>query len=295
MRFSAPFPAEQRGEWQASNWPRSQALGKPLSSSSKRIILCAMNRRNLFFSASAAAITSFAGPLVAQDAKTPKAPAAKKEEAKPAAQAKAEKIIIPRITFHEADLEDSVKHFRRKSVECDTEKDSERRGLSCLNSVVAKAAKPVTIDLRNVSAWEAAQKIAASAGVEVTATDKELWFYQKGEVRKDTGPWTQPAAAALKKSREWQAAEKITLNRVAFAEASLEQVCIHLNERAAAAAGKDAKVPAITAEGVEKEITMDARNVKLSDVLLAVAQMAQAEISVSDGKIVLRPVAKVKE
>jgi hypothetical protein len=33
---------------------------------------------------------------------------------------------------------------------------------------------------------------------------------------------------------------------------------------------------------------MDARNVKLSDVLQAVAQMAQAEI-------VLRPAAKVKE
>jgi hypothetical protein len=254
-----------------------------------------MNRRNLFFSASAAAITSFAGPLVAQEAKNPKARAAKEEKAKSAVQAKAEKIIIPRITFHEADLADCVDHFRRKSVEFDTEKNPERRGFSCLNRVDAKAAKLVIVDLINVSAWEAAQKIAAAAGVEVTATDEALWFHQKG-----AGPAAKPAAA-WQKSKEWQAAEKITLNRVAFAEASLEQVCIHLNERAAAAAGRDAKAPAITAEGVEKEITMDARNVKLSDLLQAVAQMAQAEISVSEGKIVLRrrvivlPPTKMKE
>jgi hypothetical protein len=248
-----------------------------------------MNRRNLFFSSGAAALALSVLPLVAQDAKTPKAPAAKKEEAKPAAQAKAEKIILSRLQFGEAYLQDCLDYFGELCEVSDPEKVPERRGLICLNRVAGRPAKPVTLELKNVSAWEAAQKIAAAADVEVTATDQALWFHQKG-----AAPVQQPSAAAWRKSKEWQAAEKITLNEVTLVDASTEQVCSLLNKRAAAA-GKHAKIPGITAERFDKGITMVATNVKLTDALLIVAQMAQAEISVSDGKILLRPAPKVEE
>jgi len=248
-----------------------------------------MRHRSLFLSSCVTAISLPVIPLTAQEAKTPNVPAVKQEAEKPAAQVKAEKLIIPRISYNEADLGDCVAHLHRVSEKIDTELDPQLSGLNFLNRVEGNS-KPVLVDLKDVSAWEAAQKIAVAAGVEVTATDEAVWFHRKGEA-----PVAPPMAEAWRESKEWQAAERITIDRVDFAGASLEEVCAHLRKQSAAAAGKEAKGLDIIAEGIEKEITMQAKNLQLSELLLAVAQMVRAKINVSEGTIMILPAAKVKE
>lgn len=89
-------------------------------------------------------------------------------EAEPGAQAitaKVQSIVLERIQFAEASIDEAVQLLRRKSIEADSsEPDPSRKGVDIIiNS--SEGAKPITLDLRNVSLIDAIKRVTEQAGL----------------------------------------------------------------------------------------------------------------------------------
>jgi hypothetical protein len=248
-----------------------------------------MIRKHLLYSVSAAVAVLAAAPLAAQDSKKPeRAPAAAKADEKSPAQVKAEKLIIQQLSFAEADFSDCMEQLFKKIQEADPEKDPKRKGMGIFNRVNGET-KPVTLELTKVSAWDAAQMMAAAAGVKVTPREKGLMFYSP-----DYTPVPLQALTGWRKSKEWQSANKVQLASMGFAEASMEEACKALTERAAAGA-KGTENLTISAEGVEGPVTMLVRDTTLAVTIEIIAETVRAEIVAEKGKIIFRPLKAAKE
>ena len=222
-------------------------------------------------------------PLSAQDGSKDKAPAKVVAKEKPLIQQKAEKIVIPQLEFKDADLDECISFLRRKSQECDKDQDPNKRGVGFINRCMG--AKPVTISLKNVSVWEAAQKIAAAAGMEVSPTTPIL-IHPKG-----AGPDAKPAAEH-EKSAVWKRAERIVIDRVQFFASSPADVCALLKQKSKGADKEGRGIDISAADGLHRPVSLDLRNAKLTDLLTAVAEVTGAEITVSGEKIILKPAKK---
>ena len=234
-------------------------------------------------------------PSLAQDSAKPKVPAKleKQKTGKSIIQQKAEKIMIPLLEFADADIDECLTYLRKKSQECDTDPDPNKRGLSILNRTPPGSAKPVTISLKNVSVWDAIHKIVAAAGVEVSmggVGGNAIVIHPKG-----AGPIPQPADAAYIKSALWLRAEKIVIDRAMFDQSSAAEVCAFLNVKSKEAdkAGKGVEFSA--AGELKRTVTMDLRKVRLTDFISAVAEVIGAKITVAEEKIILKPARKAKD
>ena len=125
-------------------------------------------------------------PLRAQENGKKSAPAKEKPPEKLLLQLKAEQIIIPRLEFTNAEVGECIIYLRKKSEELDPAKDPKMRGLN-FSFTADGGTKPVTLSLQNVSAWDATQKIAAAAGLEVSVTNRAVFLHPKG-----AGPAVKP-------------------------------------------------------------------------------------------------------
>ena len=196
---------------------------------------------------------------------------------------KASKIIIPELSVAEMDLNDCLVHFVKQCQSADPEKVAERKGINLQNRVTGET-KKITLKMANISAWDAAQAIAVAAGVKVSDRGDHLMFHDAG-----FSPLPMAALTAWRKTREWQAADAITLKEIGLAEATMEEACAALTQKAAAAAPKGGSKLTITAAGVDSPVSLHAENVKLSALIEAIAGNARAEIATEAGKVILRP------
>jgi|GEM_PF-6432652 len=233
----------------------------------------------------------FAGLPIITSPSHAQATAKKETEAQTMMRSIAEKTIIDRLVFTDADITEVVSYLRKKSVECSPEKDPDKKGLNFVNRI-GEGAKPITMDVRNISLWVAIHKVAAMAGAEVMNDGLRFTIHPKRNPPKET-PAT-PAAAAFEKSAVWKTAAGITLDRIVFAEADVTQACVFLKAKSKEA-HKEKKGVDISAEGkFAAAVTLDLRNIRLTDAITTIAEIGGAEITVSGDKIILKPAKKTE-
>jgi len=236
-------------------------------------------------------VTFLAGWAILTSPSHAQSPPKKETEAQTLMRSIAEKTIIDRLVFENADISEVVSYLRKKSIENSPEKVPERQGLSFINTV-ADGAKPVTMDLRNVTLWVAIHNVAAAAGVEVTNNGNRFIIHKKGAPPYE--PPATPQAAAFEKSAVWKRASGMVIDRIMFAEADVPEACVFLKAKSKEA-DKQKKGVDISAEGkFAHALSLDLRNVRLTDAITAVTEIGGAEITVAGDKIILKP-AKKKE
>jgi hypothetical protein len=198
---------------------------------------------------------------------------------KPAAQLKAETLMIPELLLVEADLWDCCAVLNRASARADTEPDVTKRGVNFLSLAAVNAAR-VTMTMRKVSLWHAVDAvIEATNGLAATATDFAIMLHSKV-----SSPPLRSVPAEVQREAAWKHAAAVVIERVSFYEAELPDVCRHLVHKSKEL-GHGIR---INCTGDPLSVILDLRNIRLTDLLIVVASLSGTAITASNGGIVLR-------
>ena len=104
-------------------------------------------------------------------------PAKKGESGAELVYRKAQSIVIPSIVYKDTSLEECITYLRRKSVEADPQKPG---GLNFVSTCRGEL-NPITISAKNISVWDACQKVAAQSGVAVSVSSLRIYFHPRGQ------------------------------------------------------------------------------------------------------------------
>lgn len=87
-------------------------------------------------------------------------------------------IIIPLIDFEDASLEEAVDFLRIRSVDCDPDRDMPGVGPIVINKSAqqddAGTRRITRLQMKNVSLWDALQRVAGETRTKVVITDRAI-------------------------------------------------------------------------------------------------------------------------
>ncbi len=202
------------------------------------------------------------------------------------AMVRAQKIILPQVNFPNSTVEEAMEYLRAKAKEHDA-------GLQLILEPGGRAAT-ISMDLKSVPLSEAIRYLADLAEREISSDLNSIRLRPK--VPRST-PATPAPAGGTKNAATSPAAEKaarIILPRVQFQQASVEESVEYLRVRSLDL-DPDRKGVNIILAKVEKTtptITLDLKDVPLSEALRYVTELAGMELSGSGSAFVIAPAKK---
>jgi len=100
---------------------------------------------------------------------------------KPRVLVKAESIHVRSFNISKADLSDCLDYLKKKSVEDDTEKEANTKGVGFILSSGSQPLPAVTISVKDTSVWEICQRLAKATGLAVSVSNFKIHFHPKGQ------------------------------------------------------------------------------------------------------------------
>jgi len=177
--------------------------------------------------------------------------------------------VLARVEFNEATLAEAAVDIARRL---------EKAGASPVNvaSMLPEAVskRPVTLSAANATCDQVLEAIGYANGLQINYTPQGL------ALRVETGARQQFDAGDPKLPAFSGAAQKIVLDRISFAEASLPEALAYLQRKAAeVSAGKAHPVFVIRHDAAPRSaVTLDLRNVSLHDAVASVCLVTDLEV-----------------
>lgn len=203
-----------------------------------------------------------------------------KETAKPAIQVKAEKLVLDRISFAETEIEDALQHIGNTARAADR---TGQTGVNILLHTGRDTIRPFTADIRNASVWDVLTTVAGAAGLQMSIVGETILLHSTAKAPQER------KAAGLTDAAVWKAMASTRIDRVSFAEADLEDVCLHYTKKAEEAG---APLNVVAAPRTAVPVTLDLRQATLTDLIEITAELTGQEITACGNIVVLRPPAK---
>ena len=202
----------------------------------------------------------------------------------PAVQAKAQKLMLPRVWFTDATLDEALTFLRTKSKDLDPDK----KGVA-LDSHAGSAARGVKIslDLKSVPLWDALKYVASLANLELKVDGDRIVLEEPGKV--DPAAPAPPAPKGAGSAAELKAS-KIMLPRVSFKDAPVKDAVdfFRLKSRELDPEKKGVNIIERYSPGEHvMEGRLELSDVSLADALRFFAQTAHLKLSADDSAFFL--------
>ncbi len=231
--------------------------------------------------------------VTASDAKTESQPAkSSAEPQKPDSsyiRNKLDKIIIPRIQFQSATVEESIEYLRLQSRALDTlTADPAQRGVNILlrpGDIPAKTA--ISLDLKDVPLGEALRYVTELANLKMSIQPYAVLIGKNIPVAA-TG---SPTATPVQKSATAVHADKIILPSLEFRDASLSECIEYLRVQSRDLDPDKQGINILVKPGGNEttRITLSLKNVPVSEALRYCAELANHKLSADEQAFVLTP------
>jgi beta-lactamase regulating signal transducer with metallopeptidase domain len=233
------------------------------------------------------AAASQAPPITSEDAgnKTPVASDAKAPVPESAARAKAEKIVLPKVEFRDTSVADAVDFLNRKSVELDPAHGGVNIVLKAATEI-DKAA--ITVSLSKIPVYEALQYIAKLSELEISDGPDAIFLYPAGRGAGRIAILAPGSPEAMFKDR----ADKLIIPHIHFEEAGVIEAVRFLRATIAEAAPDAQGVNIVVKDfkqGNGPSITLDLRNIPLTEAVRYITELAGLDLDVSANAFYLHP------
>ncbi len=195
-------------------------------------------------------------------------------------------ITIPTVNFNNASVKEAVAYLNLMGAK----HDPEGKGITILlDHAASSTGTKLTLTLKNVPLIEALRYVSDLAGLRLSRVDNAL----KLGIAPPGSPAGAPQASPPPSSAALAKAAQITLPRVAFAGASPSEAVEFLRIQSKDHDPAKTGVNIILAPGTSPvQISMDLRDVPLSETLKYVAELSNLELIADDTAIILRPATK---
>lgn len=193
---------------------------------------------------------------------------------------KALSIVIDRVQFSEARLDEVCAYMTRKSKEADAKKTGVK--ISAEGEF-----RMFTFELRNIRLSDMLENLAELSGAEITAEAGGLVFKERAASRKTT-PTPSPTKKDAAKPAAQLRAESIKLDRLQFEDASIEEVLSYLRKKsiesdtATGAPGQKGVNFQLTNKEKARPVTMALQNTTIWDATVIAAKAAGFEVTATD-------------
>jgi hypothetical protein len=200
-------------------------------------------------------------------------------------------LILPRVAFSEASIEEAVSFLRIKSRELDTaESNPARKGVNIVMDVTrVDPATKITLDLIDVPLREALLYTAELAKLQMT-------IGPAGVLLAPQASSPSPAGASRKapSGRAVETARKLVLKQVDFSNATLDEALefIRVKARTVDPAKRGINIVVKAGANTQARLTLSLKDVPVWEALRYVAELADLEIEATDDSIVLAPKAR---
>jgi hypothetical protein len=254
---------------------------------SRRMLLCqidwtfvsapsSIRRMNIPPVLAAAVLLSLApaGPVCAQK------PALQKAEAKSAVQTRAEKLMLNHIGFAKAGIQEAVDHILKLALKAD---EKEQRGVNILLHTGDEKVPHITMEMRNVSVWDALQAVAKTASLRVAFIGEIILLHTDATTPRER------KVPGLTDSALWKALAGIKVDRSQFVDVPIEDVLNHFTEKASDTGKRLNLMHPISKTPLM--VTLNTRKAALTSLLEATAELTGQEITTAGGILIMRPQA----
>jgi hypothetical protein len=198
--------------------------------------------------------------------------------AKPLAQQKAAKIIIPKVDFRDATVEECLDFLRQKAHEASPDDDVNM--LLCSNVEERFGASKVTFSVANISLLDAFQYVGTLANLSFQATDAAL--IMGGGM----GSVYQPVP-----SKTWDKAKSLMIPQVVFKEVSVGEALDFLRAKAAELDPDKEGINLILkpGPGTNNKVTLLLKNVSVGEAIQYVAGLAGLAVFAHPNTLIVLP------
>jgi len=198
---------------------------------------------------------------------------------------KLQKIIIPKVNFHEATIQESIEYLRIQSARYDEDSsiDPSNRGVNMILKTDASSnSAKITLDLQDISLSQALRYITELANLKMTVEPFAVIL----------APATKKPveATADSKSAAVISAEKIILPSVEFRDATLAEAItfIRIKSRNLDPDKKGINI-LLKGDGGIAKITLSLNNVPVSEALRYCAELAGQKLSADENTFLVSP------
>ncbi|MES2737360.1 MAG: M56 family metallopeptidase [Verrucomicrobiota bacterium] len=207
-------------------------------------------------------------------------------------QEKLKRIVLPRIQFSSATLEEAVEFLRVKSREFDTtEPDESRKGIPFLIRKGSATPNLISLDLKKVPLIEALRYTTELAGVKARVEAYAVVIDPASGAAPETS--ATPSPAKIQKGRAGELGRKIILPQVQFKEATLEEAAefIRINVQTACVRMEESPVNIIIKPGAPAglKISLMLKDVPLIEALRYIAELSNHTLQWDDHSFILEP------
>jgi beta-lactamase regulating signal transducer with metallopeptidase domain len=196
-------------------------------------------------------------------------------------QVKINRLILPRVQFRQATIEDALEFLRQKSVQLDTAtEDPTKKGVNIVLAASEKFAETkITLDLSNIPLSEALKYVAQLANLQVLVEREAVALVEPN------------AAVRLADGADWLRTAAVRLPKVQFRNATLDEAVefIRVTTRDLDPQKKGMNIVIKPGGDPNSRITLDLRNVPSSEALRYCAQLASYTLSFDGAVAVLTP------
>ncbi|MES2597253.1 MAG: M56 family metallopeptidase [Verrucomicrobiota bacterium] len=197
---------------------------------------------------------------------------------------KLQSIIIPRVQFRDATLEEALEFFRAKARTLDTaETDTSKRGVNIVLKTKEASQTKISLDLTNVPLEEALKYTTELANVDYWIEGSAVAITAKA---KTSGGQAQDITA---KGKVVEKAKQIILPQVQFSEASLEEAVEFLSAQLRGREDNPGINIILKPGGGKSSISLDLKDVPLWEALRYASELGNHTLSADDHSIIFTP------
>ncbi|GEP46163.1 M56 family metallopeptidase [Brevifollis gellanilyticus] len=200
---------------------------------------------------------------------------------------KMQSIIIPKVQFRDATLDEALEFLRIKARELDTsESDSDKRGVN----IVLKAKAPdarITLDLISVPLDQALKYTTELAGLDYWIEGSAVAITAKAKV----SGGERPDQSSAPKGEAVDKAKQMILPKVQFRQASMEEAVEFFQVKMRGDAGMAGINLLLKPGGPKALISIDLHDIPLWEALRYVSELGNLTLAAEDKTITLSPPA----
>ncbi len=212
---------------------------------------------------------------------------------KPTTQLRAEAIILPKVEFQDASLDEALEFLRIKSKDLDPEKKG-------INIIVVKPKESggasVSLELKDIPLIEALRYVAELSGLELRFDEHSAIL--EAPKKEQAAPKAAPAPAIAPeraKTAVMKRAEAIIFPKIEFQDATLFEALefLRIKSKELDPEKKGINIIAVKSKAADDaKLTLSLSDVPLSVALRYIAELAGMQIKTDEHAYLLMPVAK---